>query len=127
MGTIREGLIGTASTVVSEANTAKTMKSGSLDVFATPAMCALMEEAAVNAVQAELNEGETTVGTKLTITHDAPSALGKAISAKAEVLSVDNRRISFSVAAYEGDKVIGQGSHERFIINGERFMSKLGK
>lgn len=127
MSTIREGLIGTAETVVSETNTAKTMKSGSLEVFATPAMCALMEEAAVNAVQAELGEGETTVGTKLTITHDAPTALGAVVSAKAEVLSVDNRRISFSVAAYEGDKVIGQGSHERFIINGERFMSKLGK
>ncbi|WP_298704007.1 thioesterase family protein [uncultured Veillonella sp.] len=127
MSQVTVGLVGTATVTVSEVNTAKTMKSGALPVFATPAMCALMEEAACAAISAHLGEGESSVGTKLTITHDAPSAVGAEIMAKAEVISVENRRISFAVWAYDGDKVIGQGSHERFIINIEKFMSKISK
>lgn len=127
MNTIEVGLVGTATVNVSAANTAKTMKSGALEVFATPAMCALMEEAACAALKGKLDPQEGTVGTKLTITHDAPSAVGAEIVAKAEVISVDNRRISYKVVAYDGDKVIGQGDHERFIINNEKFMAKLGK
>lgn len=127
MNTIEVGLVGTAMVKVSDANTAKTMKSGALDVFATPAMCALMEEAACATLVGKLEANFGTVGTKLTITHDEPSALGADIVAKAEVISVENRRISYKVMAYDGDKVIGQGTHERFIINNEKFMAKLGK
>lgn len=116
---------GIATTVVAAHNIAKTMKSGDLEVFATPAMCALMEEAAKCAVAPALAEGEGTVGTRLSITHDAPSGLGKTIEAKAVVTAVDGRKITFDVEAYEGDTCIGKGIHERFIINNDKFMSKV--
>lgn len=117
----------TATTVVAEHNNAKTMKSGDLEVFATPAMCALMEEAAKNAVAPALDEGEGTVGISLSITHDVPSAHNKTIEAKAVVTAVDGRKITFDVAAYDGDVCIGKGTHERFIINHEKFMAKVHK
>lgn len=122
---IQVGLRGEAIVVVTEANTAKTMKSGALPVFATPAMCALMEEAAVTAVANTLSEGDGTVGISLNITHDKPSPVGATICAEAEVIAVEGRKISYRIAAYEGEACIGQGTHERFVINNEKFMSKL--
>lgn len=116
-----------ATTVVVKENTAKVMHSGDLDVFATPAMCALMEEAAKTAVAPFLEEGEGTVGISLSITHDAPSALGANITALAKVIAVDGRKITFTIEAHDGDKKIGNGTHERFIINNEKFMAKLQK
>ncbi|MCF0155099.1 MAG: thioesterase family protein [Veillonella sp.] len=119
------GTSATATTTATEALSAKTMKSGSLLVFATPAMCALMEEAAQAAVAPFLEEGQATVGTALSITHDAPSPMGADITATATVTKVDGRKIDFDVVAKEGEKVIGQGTHSRFIIDAERFMSKV--
>lgn len=124
---IEVGLTGTATTAVKEINTAKVMKSGSLPVFATPAMCALMEEAAQETIKPLLAEGEGSVGIKLSVTHDAPSAIGSVIIAKATVAAVDGRRVDFEVEAFDGDLVIGKGTHSRFIINNEKFMSKLEK
>ena len=124
---IEVGLTGTATTAVKEINTAKVMKSGSLPVFATPAMCALMEEAAQKTIKPFLAEGEGSVGIKLSVTHDAPSAIGSVIIAKATVAAVDGRRVDFEVEAFDGDLVIGKGTHSRFIINNEKFMSKLEK
>lgn len=122
---ITVGLKGEATVVVSEQNIAKTMKSGALEVFATPAMCALMEEAAVAALNGQLPDGEGTVGISLSISHDKASAMGAQIRAEAEVVAVDGRKISYKVAAYEGETCIGKGTHERFVINNEKFMSKL--
>lgn len=122
---IQVGLRGEAVVKVTEANIASTMKSGALPVFATPAMCALMEEAAVAALVNELADGEGTVGISLNITHDKPSPVGATIRAEAEITAVEGRKISYRVAAYEGDTCIGQGTHERFVINNEKFMSKL--
>lgn len=82
---IQVGQSAIATVTVTESNIAKTMKSGSLEVFATPAMCALMEEAAQAAVQPELNDGEGTVGISLSISHDAPSPMGATITATATV------------------------------------------
>lgn len=122
---VEVGQSSTATVVVNESNIAKTMKSGSLDVFATPAMCALMEEAAQAAVQPHLENGEGTVGISLSISHDAPSPIGATITAKATVVAVEGRKISFHIEAHDGIGVIGQGTHDRFVINNEKFMAKV--
>lgn len=123
---IQVGQSATTTVTVTESNIAKTMKSGSLEVFATPAMCALMEEAAQAAVQPELNDGEGTVGIALSISHDAPSPMGATITATATVTAVEGRKISFAIEASDGIGIIGKGTHERFVINKEKFMSKVG-
>ena len=122
---IQIGQSATTTTTVTESNIAKTMKSGSLEVFATPAMCALMEEAAQAVVQPHLEDGEGTVGISLSITHDAPSPLGATITATATVTAVEGRKITFTVEAHDGVGTIGKGTHERFVINNEKFMSKV--
>lgn len=124
---LKIGIIGTAKTIVNEQNTAKAMKSGALDVFATPCMCALMEEAACSCVNAYLDEGCGTVGISLNITHDRPSAIGDEIVATAILIKIEGRKLTFKVQAKDNDKIIGKGTHERFIINNEKFMAKLKK
>lgn len=123
---VSAGQTATATVTVTESNIAKTMKSGSLEVFATPAMCALMEEAAQAAVQPHLEEGEGTVGISLSISHDAPSPMGSTITAKATVTAVEGRKITFNIEASDGVGIIGKGTHERFVINNEKFMTKVG-
>jgi thioesterase family protein len=122
---IQIGQSAIATITVTESNIAKTMKSGSLEVFATPAMCALMEEAAQAAVQPHLEEGEGTVGISLSISHDAPSPMGSTITAKATVTAVEGRKITFNIEASDGVGIIGKGTHERFVINNEKFMTKV--
>ena len=90
---VSAGQTATATVIVTESNIAKTMKSGSLEVFATPAMCALMEEAAQAAVQPYLEDGEGTVGISLSITHEAPTPLSATVTAKATVSAVEGRKI----------------------------------
>lgn len=125
---LKPGLKGTATAAVTPRNTAQAMGSGTLPVFATPAMCALMEEAACTAVAGCLDDGCGTVGISLNITHDAPSAIGQTITATAVLKSVEGRKLNFEVTAQDDDgKVIGKGLHSRFIINNEKFMSKLQK
>lgn len=121
------GTVGTAEVAVTAVNTADVMGSGTLPVFATPAMCALMEKAAVLAVEDFMEDGESTVGIKLAISHDAASPLGAEITATATITAVEGRKVSFAVEAREGDRIIGKGTHERFIIDCERFMNKLKK
>ena len=122
---VSAGQTATSTVTVTESNIAKTMKSGSLEVFATPAMCALMEEAAQAAVQPHLEEGEGTVGISLSISHDAPSPMGSTITAKATVTAVEGRKITFNIEASDGVGIIGKGTHERFVINNENFMTKV--
>lgn len=123
---LKPGLTGTAETVVRETNTALAMGSGSLHVFATPSMIALMEQAACNAVDPCFNDSESSVGTLVNITHDAATALGKKVTATATLVEVQGRKLVFEVTAADEDKQIGKGRHERFIINKEKFMAKLG-
>ncbi len=123
---LKPGLTGTAETVVRETNTALAMGSGSLHVFATPGMIALMEQAACNAVAACLDEESTSVGTLVNVTHDAATGMGKAVTATATLVEVEGRKLVFEVTAADEDKQIGKGRHERFIINKEKFMAKLG-
>jgi predicted thioesterase len=119
------GLSYTATTTVNQNNTALALGSGDMEVFATPAMVALMENAAMNAVAPLLAEGQTTVGTQISTTHIKASALGATITATAVLTAVDGRSLTFAITAREGDKVIGEGSHTRFIVDRERFLAKL--
>lgn len=121
---LETGLVGTATTVVNEHNTAKAMQSGSLPVFATPAMVALMEEAACCAIAEDLEAGTTTVGTSLNIAHSAPSPLDREIVATAKLIAIDGRKLTFDVEAADDRGLIGKGTHERFVVNSEKFLAK---
>ena len=124
---IEVGIKGRAEDVVREENTAQAVGSGTLPVFATPAMTALMEKAAWTSLAPYLSEGESTVGTRLEITHDSASPLGMQVWAESEVTEVDRKRIVLKVAAYDQKGLIGQGVHERFIVTDGRFLSKAGQ
>lgn len=125
MSELKVGLVGSATTSVNEINIAKTMKSGALPVFATPAMCALMEEAACAAVQDCLEPGAGTVGISLNISHDRATPMFQEVTATATLVAIEGRKLVYTVEAKDNKGVIGKGSHERFIINNEKFMSKL--
>ena len=124
---IFNGKSATVTTTVTDKNTAKAVGSGSLDVFATPMMIALMEQAACECIADGLEPGQTSVGTQINAAHTAASPLGAVISATAEIVAVDGRKISFTVTAHDGTNEIGNGTHERFIIDAERFMNKLAQ
>lgn len=111
---------------VSEKDTALAVGSGSLLVLATPRMIALMEEAAMKCVAGGVAETDTTVGTLMNVTHIKASPMGANISATAELTAIEGRKLSFAVKAYQDETLIGEGIHERFVVNIERFMSKLG-
>lgn len=119
------GLTYTSTTVVSEMNVAATMGSGDLNVFATPAMVALMENAAMNAVAGELPEGATTVGALMNTTHVKPSAVGETVSATALLKEVEGRKLTFEVRAQDSKGLIGEGVHVRYIVDSKKFMGKL--
>ena len=110
---------------VTEADTARAIGSGTLAVLATPKMFALMEESAYKCVMSELEEGATTVGTSLNISHLSATPLGMKVKAVATVTGVDGRKISFDVKAYDEAGLIGEGTHERFIVLSERFIAKV--
>ncbi len=120
-----KGLEFTSETTVGEGNTAIALGSGDLPVFATPAMVALMENAAMNAVVPELSEGDTTVGGLIEVSHLTPSPVGAVITATATLESVEGKKLTFSVNARQGDKLIGEGRHVRFIVGREKFLSKI--
>ncbi len=112
-------------TVHSE-NTAIAAESGSLPVFATPFMIALMEKATCGAAADFLENGETTVGTKINISHTKASGIGSVISARAEITNVQGRKITFSVsAADEKGSIIGSGTIERFVVLTDKFMESV--
>ncbi len=118
------GIQGQQSTVVNEATTARVMGSGSLDVYATPAMIALIEKAAMLSVAPELEAGQGTVGTDLKVQHLASTPLGMTVTAKTELVEVDRRRLVFSAEVYDEAGLIGKGTHERFVIDEAKFQAK---
>ena len=122
---IEIGLKHTSELTVTDAVTAITIGSGDMPVLATPMMMALMENAAMLAVKDKLPEGSTTVGGHIESSHLKPSKVGDKVSATAEVTKVDGKKIEFKVAAYSGDTLLGEGTHLRFIVDRERFLSKL--
>lgn len=124
MDGLKTGILGEAKTTVSDQNTAITHGSGSVAVFATPAMIALMEKAALSSVQPYLPEGHTTVGIKISSSHIAATPLGMEVTAKSELTEIDGKRLVFKIEAYDAKEKIGEGTHERFVINVEKFMKK---
>jgi len=119
------GLVGEATLVVTAEHTAKHLGSGGVEVLATPAMVALMEAAARQAVDARLEQGEMSVGTNLNISHLAATPVGMRVTARAELTAVEGRRLTFKVEAHDEREKIGEGSHTRAIINLERFLARV--
>ena len=112
--------------LVSSTNTAIAARSGSLEVFGTPFMIALMEKATCSACESLLDEGETTVGISINVSHDKASGLGAIIKATATLVEADGRKLTFDVAAYDDNEdIVGKGIIKRFVVNSERFMSKV--
>lgn len=110
---------------VTAENVATAVHSGGLEVFATPCMIALMESTAVKCVEDYLAKSQTTVGIAVDVKHAGASPVGETITATATLTAIDGRKLSFSVQARDSKKLIGEGVHERFIVDIERFMSKL--
>ncbi len=121
------GIKGKETTIVDESNTAKTMGSGTLGVFATPAMIALMEKTAWKSVAEELEEGCGTVGIRLDITHDAPTPLGMNVTCESVLTGIDGRKLTFEIEARDERGKIGSGIHERFIIDNKKFQEKANQ
>lgn len=111
--------------VVSDNLTAQALGSGDMPVLATPAMVALMENAAMLAVKDSLPSGTTTVGGHINVSHIRPTAVGQEVAATATLTAVDGKKLTFHVIAHQDDTVIGEGEHIRFIVDRERFLSKL--
>lgn len=111
---------------VTEALTASAVGSGALPVFATPMMCALMENAAMTCLQSFLEEGQGSVGTHLDISHDAPTPVGMEVFAEAEITGVseNGKMVDFAVKAWDEKGPIGAGTHTRAIIKNEKFLAK---
>ncbi|MBQ9184489.1 MAG: thioesterase family protein [Bacteroidales bacterium] len=122
-----EGISHTSFQIVAPEDTAIAQGSGQLEVLATPRLVALMENAAMLTVAPSLSPEETTVGGMISITHLAPSPVGAEVAATAVLDKIEGRKLSFIVTAKEADKLIGEGTHVRFIVDKERFMAKLKK
>ena len=118
------GAKGQVSQTVTEALTAAAAGSGMLPVFGTPYLVALMENAARTCVQPFLEEGSSTVGTHIDISHDAPTPVGMQVTAEAEVTAVEGRRLTFAVRAWDEHDPVGSGTHTRVIVNNARFLQK---
>ena len=110
--------------VSTDQTTALNMKSGSLKVLATPAMMCLMEQAAAELVERNLPEDLTSVGISINVNHKAPTPIGMTVKAEAIVTKIDDRKITFDVKAFDDVDEIGSGTHERFIVNKEKFQIK---
>ncbi|QKG80026.1 thioesterase family protein [Tenuifilum thalassicum] len=115
----------TATEIVTKENTASKYGSGLVDVFATPAMVALMEKAALNAVLPYLPDGFNTVGTEVCVKHTKATPMGWEVSSKATLIAVDGKKLTFEVVAWDKEGEIGRGTHNRYIIDSKRFMEKF--
>jgi fluoroacetyl-CoA thioesterase len=125
MSELRAGLVGQTSITVTAEVTARHLGSGAVAVFATPEMVRLMEKAAMLAVAGQLAPREQTVGTMVNVRHLAATPLGATIVATAELVGVEGRRLFFNVKASDGKDLIGEGTHERAIIDVDRFEARL--
>ncbi|MCI8422405.1 MAG: thioesterase family protein [Lawsonibacter sp.] len=118
------GMKGRAELDVTQEYTAQAAGSGTLPVFATPWMCALMEKAAWTAIAPALANGDSSVGTSLNITHISATPVGLKVWAESEVTLVDGRRVEFRVSAYDEKGLIGEGAHTRMVVSDKRFLNK---
>ncbi len=121
---IEKGIKGFGELTVNESNTAEALGSGSLAVLATPSMIALMEKTARLSVDPFLEEGQSTVGTLVNVKHLSATPVGMKVTCSTELVDIDRRRLVFHVECSDEKGIIGEGEHERFIIDAEKFMSK---
>lgn len=119
------GIQGKACNTVNEGNTALAVKSGGLNVFATPSVAALMEEACYESIGNLLDEDQTTVGVSISVKHIAATKIGKRVYADSVLTHVEGNRLTFEVTAYDEDKKIAFGTHERVIVDTESFLNRL--
>lgn len=122
--TLDPGLTGEASVSVTDDLTAGKLGSGDVPVYSTPALIALLESAAIDALKGRLPEGHTSVGISLNVRHLAATPVGMTVQARATLVTVDGRRLVFEVAAWDAVEKIGEGTHERFIVNKARFEAR---
>ena len=120
-----KGLCHSETLVVEYKDTAAVYGSGSLEVFATPAMVALMEKTCLEGVNSKIGEDNTTVGISVNIKHLKASPVGATIRCESRLIEVDRRRLVFEVRCFEGEALVGEGIHERFVVDSEKFMNKL--
>lgn len=120
------GMRGRAETRVTADKTADSLGSGDLPVFGTPALVALMEQAAVRALAGHLEPAETTVGTAIEVAHLAATPMAVQVSAEAELVAVEGRRLTFTIVARDDRQTIGEGRHQRVRVARDRFLAKLG-
>ncbi len=124
MERVKVGIKGEAKVQVNETNTAIAYGSGGVAVFATPAMIGLMEKAALESIDNVLSAGLSSVGTRVDVKHLAATPVGMSVVAKSELLEVDGKRLEFKVEAYDESGLIGEGTHQRYIVDLEKFISK---
>lgn len=122
---ITPGATFTSRLLITARDTAQDMGSGDMPVLATPRMVALMENAAMKAVAPSLDPGLTTVGGEIKVKHLIPSPIGAVVEATALLVAVDGRKLTFHVSACQNGELIGEGEHTRFVVNREKFLSKL--
>jgi fluoroacetyl-CoA thioesterase len=122
---LKQGMTGEAVTTVTHENTAAAIGAGGVEVFGTPMLIALMENASWKAVVDALDEGYVTVGTHVNISHLAATPLGQQVRANAELIEINERRLIFNVVAYDERQKVGEGQHERTIVNLERFLGRV--
>jgi len=127
MREIKPGLVGESEKVVTDELTACALGSGLVPALATPAMIALMENASVNAIRERLHVGQTSVGIEVNVKHLAATPVGMRVRAHAEVLSVDQRRVTFRVEAWDDKQKIGEGTHVRAIVDNARFRERIAQ
>ena len=125
MTNIEPGLVGKSELTVEETHTARHLGSGGVEVLATPVMVALMEDAARSSVDSKLEQGQMSVGVNLNVSHLAATPVGMRVTARAELVAVEGRRLTFTVEAHDEREKIGEGTHIRAIINLDRFMDRL--
>lgn len=121
---LKIGMLGEARIKVTEDNTALKFGSGTVKVFATPAMIGLMEKASINCVEAYLPEGFSSVGTRIDVRHLAPTPVGMDVAAEAELIEIEGPKLKFKVQAFDGKEKIGEGNHNRYIIKLDEFLKR---
>ena len=121
---IKTGILGEQTILVDGSLTAKTFGSGTLEVYGTPAMIALIENTALKSIEPELEDGWGSVGTSLNVQHLASTPVGMKVTAKTELLEVDRRRLVFAAEVYDEVGLIGKGTHERFLVEEAKFQAK---
>jgi fluoroacetyl-CoA thioesterase len=125
MQVLDKGLVGEREWEVTEDYTAARWGSGALDVFSTPALVGLMESAAMAALEGKLEPGQTTVGGHIDVQHLAATPIGSRVRARAELTSVEGRKLTFAIQAWDEHELIGEAVHDRYVIDAKRFLSRL--